>query len=85
MTGDVARGRPILAELEERSAREFVSPYHIAYVLTGLGEADAALGYLERAFERHSGSIYGIKGSFLFRSLHAHPRFQKLLARMKLA
>jgi hypothetical protein len=40
---------------------------------------------LERAFERRSGAIYGIKGSFLFRNLRSHPRFKSLLQRMNLA
>jgi hypothetical protein len=39
---------------------------------------------LERAFEQRAGAIYGIKGSFLFEPLRAHPRFQALLARLNL-
>lgn len=63
----------------------YVSPYHMAYVYTGLGEADRAMDFLERAFAERSGSIYGIKGSFLFASLRSHPRFRALLAKMNLA
>jgi len=84
MAGDAERARQILADLEKMAERQFVSPYHFAYVHTGLGEADAAMDYLEQAFERRSGAIYGIKGSFLFRSLHDHPRFQALLRKMNL-
>jgi adenylate cyclase len=83
--GDAKRARQILDEMHERSAREFVSPYHFAYVYAGLGEADAAIDCLERAFERRSGAIYGIKGSFLFRNLRDHPRFKSLLRRMNLS
>jgi tetratricopeptide (TPR) repeat protein len=83
--GDARRARQILDEMHERSAREFVSPYHFAYVYAGLGEADAAIDCLERAFERRSGAIYGIKGSFLFRNLRDHPRFKSLLRRMNLS
>ena len=39
---------------------------------------------LERAFEERAGSVYGIKGSFLFTPLHSHPRFVALLGRMNL-
>jgi len=84
VTGDVERARGILDQLHDMATREFVSPYHFAYVHTGLGEADAAIDWLERAFERRSGAIYGIKGSFLFTSLRSHPRFKALLARMNL-
>jgi hypothetical protein len=34
---------------------------------------------------QRTGAVYGIKGSFLFRPLHGHPRFTALLARMNLA
>jgi adenylate cyclase len=85
LAGDAKRARQILDEMHERSAREFVSPYHFAYVYAGLGEADAAIDCLERAFERRSGAIYGIKGSFLFRNLRDHPRFKSLLRRMNLS
>ncbi len=85
LTGDVKRARQILDEMHDRSTREFVSPYHFAYVYAGLGEADAAIDRLERAFERRSGAIYGIKGSFLFRNLRDHPRFESLLRRMNLS
>jgi serine/threonine-protein kinase len=84
LTGDVERAREILEQLRDRATREFVSPYHFAYVHAGLGEADAAVDWLERAFERRSGAIYGIKGSFLFRNLRGHHRFVSLLGRMNL-
>jgi TolB-like protein/Flp pilus assembly protein TadD len=85
VTGNVQRAREILQQLRDRAKREFVSPYHFAYVHTGLGEADAAIEWLENAFERRSGSIFGIKGSFLFRNLRSHPRFESLLRRMNLS
>ncbi|TMG81113.1 MAG: tetratricopeptide repeat protein, partial [Betaproteobacteria bacterium] len=85
MAGDAAKAREVLRELEQRSRHAFVSPYHFAYVLTGLGEQDRAMDYLEQAFENRSGAIYGIKGSFLFASLQSHPRFTALLRKMNLA
>ena len=85
ITGNVERARQILGQLSDRAMREFVSPYHFAYAHAGLDEADAAIDCLERAFELRSGGIYGIKGSFLFRNLRPHPRFQSLLRRMNLA
>ena len=85
MAGDRARAREILRTLEERAREGYVSPYHFAYVLTGLGEMDRAMDYLERAVAERTGASYGIKGSFLFKPLRGHPRFSALLRQMNLA
>ena len=84
MAGQVTRAREVLRELEERAQGAYVSPYHFACVWTGLGDADRAMDWLERAVAERAGPAYGIKGSFLFVSLHGHPGFRALLRRMKL-
>ena len=71
--------------MQERAKTMFVSPYHIAYVHTGLGELDAAIDLLEKAVAARTGPTYGIKGSFLFLPLQQQPRFLALLREMKLA
>ncbi|HEX5385800.1 MAG TPA: protein kinase [Gemmatimonadales bacterium] len=74
----------VLRQLDELSRRSHVPPYHLAYVYTGLGEDDRAMDLLEQSYEERAGSVYGVKGSFLFRSLRGHPRFKALLRRMNL-
>jgi tetratricopeptide (TPR) repeat protein len=83
--GRTAQAREVLARLTEMSTRRYVSPYHMAYVYTGLGEDDRAIDWLERAYEERAGAVYGIRGSFLFTRLRSHPRFVALLRRMNLA
>jgi serine/threonine protein kinase/tetratricopeptide (TPR) repeat protein len=85
VTGAPEKARAVLAELDRLAAEQYVSPYHFAYVHTGLGEHDAAIDWLERAYEQRAGALYGIKGSFLFADLRGHPRFVALLRRMNLA
>ena len=84
IAGNTAKAREILRELEERARVAFVSPYHIAYVYTGLGKFDRAMDWLERAVAERTGPAYSIKGSFLLTRLHGHPRFRALLRQMKL-
>jgi serine/threonine-protein kinase len=84
LTGKTEQAREVLGRLEEMGRERYVSPYHMAYVYTGLGEHETAIGYLERAYEERAGSVYGIKGSFLFTPLREHPRFRALLGRMNL-
>jgi hypothetical protein len=76
--------RRILRQLEQWAGQRYVSPIHFAYIYAGLGEADTAIDYLDRALQERSGGIYGVKGSFLFTSLRGHPRFKALLGRMGL-
>jgi serine/threonine protein kinase/Tfp pilus assembly protein PilF len=84
MAGNPEQARAVLRQLEELSQQRYVSPYHMAYVYTGLGEPETAIAWLERAYEERAGSVYGIKGSFLFTTLHSHPRFAALLGKMNL-
>jgi eukaryotic-like serine/threonine-protein kinase len=84
MAGRTEDARAVLDRLEELSQQRYVSPYHMAYLYTGLGEDDLAVEFLERAYQERAGSVYGIKGSFLFTSLRKHPRFEKLLKQMNL-
>jgi serine/threonine-protein kinase len=85
--GRAGRGeeaREVLRRLEELSRRRYVSPYHMAYVHTGLGEQDRAMDWLEQAYEERAGGVYGVRGSFLFSELREHPRFKALLKKMNL-
>jgi serine/threonine-protein kinase len=84
MAGKTTKAKKVLRQLGERARTEYVSPYHFAYVYTGLGEADTAMDWLERAVAIRTGPAYSIKGSFLLTSLHDHPRFRALLREMRL-
>jgi len=84
LSGELARAREILHQLEALARTRYVSPYHLAYVHVGLGEHGRALDLLEQAYEERSGAIYGIKGSFLFAPLRGEGRFGGLLGRMNL-
>lgn len=83
-TGRKAKARSILRDLEKKARSTYVSPYHFAYVFTGLGEYDKAMEFLERAVAERTGPAYSIKGSFLLTALHTHPRFHALLRGMNL-
>ena len=80
--GDEPAARAILSALETRAAQGFVSPYHLAFVHTGLGDHERALDLLEQAFREGTGAVHAIRGSFLFAPLRPHPRFNKLIERM---
>jgi TolB-like protein/Flp pilus assembly protein TadD len=83
--GRTDEARDVLRRLEELSRERYVSPYHMAYVHTGLGDHERALDWLERAYEERTGGVFGVKGSFLFAPLRSHPRFRALLRNMNLS
>jgi TolB-like protein/Tfp pilus assembly protein PilF len=84
VAGRTEDARRALARMHEVAHRRYVSPYHFAYVHTGLGENDLAIDWLERAVHDRVPGVHGVKGSFLFQSLRDEPRFLALLRSMNL-
>ena len=85
LAGQTDKAHEVLRRMEEQAREAYVSPYHLSYVHTGLGDSERALDLLEQAYEERAGSVYGIKGSYLFEPLRGHPRFKALLAKMNLS
>ena len=79
----IGRGRS-LRRLEELGRATLRLPLSLRLRVRGAREEEHAMDWLERAYDERSGAIYGIKGSFLFASLKAHPRFAALLQKMNL-
>ena len=65
--------RALLAELEERTALEWVSPVALARVYIGLGDNDKALAELERAYR-----VVMMDVEARWDPLRARPRFEAL-------
>src|SRR5437899_2676295 len=49
LAGRVGQARDVLRQLQDLARERYVSPYHLAYIYTGLGEQDAAIDLLEQA------------------------------------
>jgi TolB-like protein/DNA-binding winged helix-turn-helix (wHTH) protein/Flp pilus assembly protein TadD len=73
----------ILAAIEERSRKQYVSPQHAAIVHLGLGHEKEAFALLEKAYEERAFEFLGFSRA-LFDRLSDDPRFQDLLRRMRL-
>lgn len=70
--------------LTELSKQKYVPPYNIAIVHAGLGEVDAALGWLEKAFETRDVRMTFLAVEPKWDAMRTEPRFQALLQRLKL-
>ncbi len=82
LQGDETRAREILAELLERSNREYVSLLDFAAVYLGLGETDETLDYLEQAFEEHNPNLVDLDYHPFYDALRSEPRFIALVERV---
>ncbi len=60
------------------------SAYQIAQVFAWRGETDKALEWLDRAYKQQDGGLAGIKADLFLMSLHADPRFNALVRKLKL-
>jgi DNA-binding winged helix-turn-helix (wHTH) protein/TolB-like protein/tetratricopeptide (TPR) repeat protein len=83
-SGRRAEALKILDELKAMSRREYVSPYDLAILYTGLGEKERAIAQLNKAFEERAGWIMDLKVEPFFDPLRSDPRFDELLQRLRL-
>lgn len=82
--GRRADAMALLEELKQRAPAEHISPLVFATVHAGLGDAEAAIGYLRTAFENGGREIIGIRNDAFLEILHGHPEFEALVASLAL-
>ena len=70
--------------LVARSRTQFVMAFTVALLYANAGEKDAAINWLERAYEQHGGLVESIRITPEFKDLRPDPRFQDLLRRLNL-
>ena len=76
-----AEARDILRTLESLSGERYVPPYTIALVQAGLGERDAALAALDRAYEARDVHLVFLPVDPRWDAYRSDPRFRALLER----
>ncbi len=80
--GDHAGAQAILADLCERSRREYVSPAGMAALYIGLGDSDEALEWVDKMFRDHIiTAVYAGVDPF-YDSMRSNPRFLTQLKRV---
>jgi serine/threonine protein kinase/Tfp pilus assembly protein PilF len=84
VSGDPARAFRLLADLQQRAVRQFVAPYFIARIFTGLREKEQAFAWLERAYEARDECLTWLKVDPTMDTLRDDPRYPDLLRRLGL-
>ncbi len=83
VTGRRREAQEVLATLEERSNKRYVSPQSFAIVYIGLGDKEKALAFLEKSYEERSLELLNLTEKW-YDPLRSEPRFQSLLRRVGL-
>lgn len=73
-----------LAELKQMAREQYVSPFDVALVYTGLGDKEQAFAWLEKAREDQSEWMGWINADARLDPLRTDPRFAELLRRVGL-
>ena len=84
ISGDQSHARRFLTELEQRAVRQFVTPYFVARIFTGLGERDQAFDWLEKAYQVRDECLTWLKVDPTMDSLRSDQRYPDLLRRLGL-
>jgi TolB-like protein/DNA-binding winged helix-turn-helix (wHTH) protein/Tfp pilus assembly protein PilF len=82
LSGNHAAANKLLAQLEELSKKQYVSPYYVAIVYLGLGKNDVAMNWLEKAYTDRSNGLVFLKVEPELDPLRANRRFVALQNRL---
>ena len=84
LSGQTAKAREVLVELNRNSLKINVTPYNVASIYSALGEKGAALDQLEKAYQERSFYLMWLSVDPQLDSLRSEPTFQALVRRVGL-
>jgi TolB-like protein/DNA-binding winged helix-turn-helix (wHTH) protein/Tfp pilus assembly protein PilF len=84
MAGNNVEAWRVISRLDEMSKRQYVSPFFVALVYTGVGENRQALDRLEKAYKDRSNGLIFLAVDPELDRLRSLPQFQELQRRMGL-
>jgi tetratricopeptide (TPR) repeat protein len=82
VSGQKDQARAILGRMERLATSRYVTPYGVALVHAGLGDADGAFQWLSRAVDDRSHWLVWLSLDPRFADLRGDPRFAAVLQRM---
>ena len=84
LAGHTADARHVLDDLSKMSDTDHVTPYNVATIYTALGDKDAAIAQLEKAYQERSWYLLFLAVDPQLDNLRGDPRFKNLLGRVGL-
>jgi tetratricopeptide (TPR) repeat protein len=83
--GQKQKAQAELKKLGAQNRKQPIDQASLAFANLGVGNNEAALGWLERAYAQHSNGLTNLKVEPGYDPLRGDPRFQELLQRVGLA
>jgi len=84
VAGKKDKAHAFLADLQERSAKGYVSSFWVAAIYLGLGDFDNAFEWLEKAYEEKDSNLIYVTVVPIFDPVRPDPRYKQLLIKMGL-
>jgi TolB-like protein/Tfp pilus assembly protein PilF len=84
ISGQKRKAEDVLAQLDKRSKKDYISPYNMAKIHLGLGETDLAFEWLEKAYQERSEWLSWLKVDPKLDSIRSDARFHALMKRVGL-
>jgi TolB-like protein/tetratricopeptide (TPR) repeat protein/DNA-binding winged helix-turn-helix (wHTH) protein len=84
VAGKRSEATATLRKLKAISRQTAVPPWSFAIIHIGLGEADQAFAWLEKAYSEHASDLRALKVDPIYDPLRSGPRFQDLVRRVGL-
>ncbi|UCC80169.1 MAG: protein kinase [Candidatus Zixiibacteriota bacterium] len=84
VAGRAEEAYKIINTFKAKAEREYIRPFYIAKIYSALGENGLAFEWLDKAYDEHDISLFGIYSDETLSNIRSDPRFEKLLKKMRL-
>jgi Tfp pilus assembly protein PilF len=82
VTGNPSESLDLLRQILDLAEKQYVSPYLVAMIYTGLGESDSAFSWLDKAVDVRDNWLAFVNVEPRWDPLRSDPRFSHLLSRI---
>jgi tetratricopeptide (TPR) repeat protein len=76
--GDIVGATALRKELERKARQEYVDPLAFTILCIGIGDKEAAAGWLEQAYENRSAGLIWLNADQVYEPLRSDARFQNV-------
>jgi serine/threonine protein kinase/tetratricopeptide (TPR) repeat protein len=84
VAGRVEEAYKVIETLQVKTEKKYIRPFLLAKTYAGLGENDPAFEWLDKAYDEHDISLFGIYSDETMNNIRSDPRFDRFLQKMRL-